>query len=767
MKPLYFINWGLTHDGRKVPLSPYTGEMINAHDDSQWVDYDTAKATGRPVALVITPKSDLVFIDLDKCIENGQFTSQAAADIYNLCQGAAIEYSQSGKGMHIFGRITEDLEHTCKNTALNIEMYTNARFAALTEKWLPGGSIDFELTDLVKQNLIPRYWEPNDSVDAGVDWVDEPVPDWHGPVDDLVLIDKMMNAKASADAMFGNGVTFKQLWSNDVPALAAKWPAIGEGKPYDQSSADMSLAMTLAFWTGKNPVRMERIMRMSGLTRDKWDKHRGYLKKTISGAISKQVKVYTNGQKSPVAEAMAAEIKHGAMVGANQLNDYFDGFVHLQQLNMAWEAKTGHLYKPENFKSSFGGHTFVITPDGSKTTRNAWEAFTENQIVRFPRAWTMCFRPEQKAGAILDVGGMTAINTYIPIEQPRKQGDPGPFLDLLRKLAPTEREFQILLAYMASLVQYKGIKFQWALALQGIEGNGKTTLARIIRYCLGDRYCHMPTAGNLGDGGLKFNGWIAQCLFAAFEEIHVSERRDLTDGIKPMISNETIEIQFKGKDQYTGDNRCNFMAFSNYKDALMTHEGDRRWCIIYCNQQSLDDLIKWGMDDEYFNWIYGWLRGNDGFAITHDFLANYEIPYELDPTKGAVRAPRTSSSVEAVELSLGTVEQEVCEAIDQETQGFRKDWVSSMALDQLLDDRGLSRRVPRNKRRDMMRKLGFDYHPGLNKGRVNQTVIQEKGKPRLYIKRGHDTTNWTSPKEILDRYMADQDYVLNLPHSES
>jgi hypothetical protein len=79
-------------------------------------------------------------------------------------------------------------------------------------------------------------------------------------------------------------------------------------------------------------------------------------------------------------------------------------------------------------------------------------------------------------GALVQRGGQTFVNTYWPVDVPRKAGDGSPFLNHLAKVLPDERDRFILLCYMAACVQHKGVKFQWAPLLQGVEGNGKYAL---------------------------------------------------------------------------------------------------------------------------------------------------------------------------------------------------------------------------------------------------------------------------------------------------
>ena len=108
-------------------------------------------------------------------------------------------------------------------------------------------------------------------------------------------------------------------------------------------------------------------------------------------------------------------------------------------------------------------------------------------------------------------------------------------------------------------------------------------------------------------------------------------------------------------------------------------------------------------------------------------------------------------------MGLGSVEQEVIEAIEENRVGFAGGWVSSVALERLLKEMRADRMIPRNKRRDMMRTLGYDLHPALPNGRVNNPIsLDENKKPCLYIKNGHVSLNFSSPSDIAAAYVKAQ-----------
>ena len=73
----------------------------------------------------------------------------------------------------------------------------------------------------------------------------------------------------------------------------------GGGQFKSGSERDLSLASRLAFWT-QDEAQIERIMRGSGCVREKWNKHRPYLRDTIGKALSGLTETYTAaGEAAP------------------------------------------------------------------------------------------------------------------------------------------------------------------------------------------------------------------------------------------------------------------------------------------------------------------------------------------------------------------------------------------------------------------------------------------------------------------------------------
>jgi hypothetical protein len=716
----------------KLPVDWRNGRVADSQDPSIWIDYDTAYAYGKGlVGFVFTDHDPFWFLDIDDCLLPSGW-SPLAQELCALLPGAAIEVSQSGKGLHAFGTGAVP-KHACRGEAgLGLEFYHTGRFVALGNRQ---GIVGDCLTDCTVgvAKMVERYFNRLPTELPDVEWSEAPTSEWRGSVEDEELIRRACAAK-SASGVFGSRATFAQLWDADVAALTKAFPD-SNGRAYDASSADAALAQHLAFWTGKNCKRMDALMRRSKLYREKYGRE-DYLKRTILQAVQKQKDVCIDKPMAELSTVAAVtsprDVEGNVFLNAEQQKVLFENCTYVSDINKIL-APQGHSYKSEQFDNMFGGYTFILDKANSKTTRSAWEAFNKSQVLVNRKVHSSSFRPDKEPGEIWTQGNELHVNSYWPINTPRKYGNPRPFTDHVARILPNDKDRAIVLAYMAAVVQHRGVKFQWTPLVQGAPGNGKSLLSRVLVEAIGKRHCHMPNAQELTD---KFNDWIDGKLFIAVEDVYVpKERREITEALKPMITNDWLEVQGKGKDKESRFVCANFMLNSNHKDAIQKTKDDRRFAVFYCAQQTASDILRDGMGGSYFPALYDWLR-RDGYAIVNDYLMTYAIPDELNPAKGCQRAPLTSSTAEAIMEGMGTIEQEITAAVLEDRVGFRNGWISSHYLDLLINDKGASR-IARNTRRNILMDLGYIVHPGLLNGQVNNVVHPDLCKPRLFIQKDH------------------------------
>ncbi len=223
-------------------------------------------------------------------------------------------------------------------------------------------------------------------------------------------------------------------------------------------------------------------------------------------------------------------------------------------------------------------------------------------------------------------------------------------------------------------------------------------------------------------------------LFYGVEDIYTPDhKREVFEELKPMITGgDGLEIERKGVDQVSDDICGNFMFNCNNKGGMRKTRNDRRICVLYTAQQSAADVVRDGMNGKYFPNLYDWLRA-DGYAIVAEYLYTFAIPDELNPAKDCSRAPTTTSTEDAINEGCGGIEQEILEAIAQGLPGFCGGWISSIQLEKLLERVGAARRVTHNKRKEILADLGYAPHPALLDGRVNNLVLPDNGKPRLFV----------------------------------
>lgn len=760
------------HPGKmdKVPMSPHTGKVCTAHDPANWTTAEHACAVAKAwnagavppkfgVAFSFQASDPFFFVDIDNAW-NGSAWSPVAQRLMSLFPGAAMELSQSGTGVHIFG-MGQAPAHGKKNAALGLEFYTELRFCALTGVGAMGNAATDHTAAL--HAITAEYFPPGAaSADGDFALSDAPVPEWRGPTDDDDLIRRALMSKSAA-SVFGGRASFADLWDANVDVLARAYPDTG-GRPYNASDADAALIAHLAFWTGKHGTRIKSLMRRSALVRDKWDRQGDdYLARSISEILARGGDVLQDKLPEPAAVPTAtSEAPEQAVVTGQTFlspadqKGLFAGCVYIQDRHRVL-IPGGAMLKPDQFRVAFGGYCFALDNVNERTTRNAWEAFTESQVLRAPRADTICFKPAEPPGALINDAGRVRVNTYWPADVKRITGDVTPFLAHLAKVLPDPRDQTIMLSYMAAIVQYKGVKFPWCPVLQGCEGNGKTFFSACVAMAVGQHFTHWPLADDIAS---QFNGWIADKIFVALEELQGQDHSadEVVRRLMVLITGSFgVQIQQKGVDQFSMEICANFIATTNHKTAVRkTPDTARRFALFYTAQQCFADLQRDGMTGDYFPQLYAWARA-EGFAAITDFLHGYAIPDEFNPAGRCHRAPHTSTTNEAMQESRGGVEQQIAETIAQDTPGFMGGWVSSIMLDRLITDSlKMGSRLSLAKRRDLLQGMGYILHPGLPDGRVNNPVQPDGRKPQLYILANHPARWITGAAEIAKAYTAAQ-----------
>ncbi len=336
-------------DGRrtKIPMVAATGSNGSSTNPATWTSSSLAESSphGDGIGFVVTPRDAYCGIDIDHCIADGAIHPYAKKIVDRF--DSYTEITVSGTGLRVWVKAKLPRRHNRINlpNGIGLEFYDQARFFTVTGDHLPGTPMAI----LDRQDAIDaayaRYFPP-----------DPPRPPRQAAVLSLSDLDMLTKARAAK-----NGDAFDRLWQGDT-----------SGHGGDDSAADLALCCHLAFWTGRDPVQMDRLFRQSGLYREKkWDRHGdSYANRTITKAIEMTPEVYTpgvplhrEGRSQVVSVPASAKGLFRVRDFADEIRDYYhhgaqqgqhpgwDSLAHLYRVGMReWTVVTG---APTSGKSAF------------------------------------------------------------------------------------------------------------------------------------------------------------------------------------------------------------------------------------------------------------------------------------------------------------------------------------------------------------------------------------------------------------------------------
>lgn len=264
----------------KVPYNPRTGSKADSTNPSTFAPFEftltaymmgVAHADGVGIGLFDGQSGT----DIDHHLEGGTPDEFCAGIIEDM--DAYTDISPSGDGVHIYftaPKFAKETDarfwktHYKKNPNNHCECYisghTNRFFTITGNKFHDGenGDKSTQVARFLEAHMLRKRNPTPTSSTSG------------GPTDrsdgQLVAIAKRSKV---------NGGKFTRLWEGDTS---------GYGSP---SEADQALCNFLAFYTGKDAERMDRMFRASGLYREKWERE-DYRTATIEKAIEDTTDTY-------------------------------------------------------------------------------------------------------------------------------------------------------------------------------------------------------------------------------------------------------------------------------------------------------------------------------------------------------------------------------------------------------------------------------------------------------------------------------------------
>jgi hypothetical protein len=278
------------------------------------------------------------------------------------------------------------------------------------------------------------------------------------------------------------------------------------------------------------------------------------------------------------------------------------------------------------------------------------------KLPNFPRVDKQCYKPAELP--IFEKDGLKYLNIWRPANIERVQGDVSPFLNHLKYILPAEYEKNILLDWMAYMVQNPGKKMMWSIMVQGKHGTGKSYIGKVLECLLGSYNVSFISSLNLK---VRFNTWFKHCCLVVVNELMIDGKISIMNSLKSYITDSPIFIEEKGVNIYPQENVSNFLFFSNYKNAITIERTERRYCVFYSPAEPEQDEVK---KKDYFDNLFGWTYENIGKV--YDYLMQRDLTH----FNAQGDAPVTEARMELLKSTGGALEHWIAEELELGNKPF-------------------------------------------------------------------------------------------------
>ncbi len=279
----------------KPPISPETGYEVDSLNPANWMTFEDARQAALAKGLDgigfslggKDTRTGILAVDLDDCIDDqGVINELARREVERF--NSYTERTPSTHGLRVLVRAAkpgdENKCYTKKHPG--IELYQDSRYITVTGRHLEGTPTAIAQRDQQLTELYFTMWpelrpaETNGAT-SGDDIGNRPVGKKPSP-----FMRRATNGTGPLDHD-DDGLIAKIRASKQGPLFSDLFDRGAISRYGDNhSNADAALLSILAFWTGKDAARMERIFSLSALAkREKWTDRSDYPERSIKAAI--------------------------------------------------------------------------------------------------------------------------------------------------------------------------------------------------------------------------------------------------------------------------------------------------------------------------------------------------------------------------------------------------------------------------------------------------------------------------------------------------
>ena len=305
---------------------------------------------------------------------------------------------------------------------------------------------------------------------------------------------------------------------------------------------------------------------------------------------------------------------------------------------------------PAAFNRSFEVH--LMTPESQQVGKAPImpSDFALN-LKHLPRVDGLTYDPRHSGSDNIFIHeGLRYLNEYRPESAPLPSSAKadtvgGLLINHLRILIEEPEYADLILYFLAHIIQRPGVKIRWCPVIQSGEGAGKSILADLMGAAIGKTNVKIVSPNVMFAG--PWNDWAFGCQFLVLEELRVQgkNRSDVMNRLKDFLTNNDLAKVEKYQNTRVCPNVANAIAFTNYHDAIHLDNSNRRYFVLESPLQSREQIEKL-VESGHFDKLDTIIRKHGG-ALRH-FLMNVRIPDDF-PTDGP--APVTRYSKALIEAS--------------------------------------------------------------------------------------------------------------------
>lgn len=563
-----WIVWRSEKRAGQTTKIPYqlNGKPASSTDPLTWTDYGSAKENATNfsgIGFVLTTESRILFIDLDKCLDDLPPEFQ---DLIAKCN-TYTEVSPSGNGLHLLLEIEGDLYLTANRSKKmpHFECYNTGRYMTVTENIYEGHDT-IRKVSVEDANELLRI--------VGYPWKEEP-----SGGRSLALPPVTLDTNNLLERMFAskNGKKIKALYDGDLSEYGD-----------DDSAADMAFCMHLAFWFGKDIDRMRSVWLSSPLgSRKKTQSRADYQIRTLQHAIDATKEVY----KSPaqvVKDKLGVEIDFQTDAKGNPI------------ANMTNVLRI--LRADPVTKRAFRYNEFFRLEEALQDGK--WVPFEKRHILEVMEYIQKSYPFFERISLVTIEQAVTLYLYDWVINEPREylhglQWDGehrlNHWLSIVYGTPDDEYHSAVganWLKGLARRVCEPGCKFDYVLVLEGPQGYRKTTSMHIL-----GRGMHVETT--MSTDNKDFYLLLLRNIIVEFSEGETLSRSEIKN-LKAVLTMQ--EDQFRlpyGRNVAMYPRHCVFAMTTNQSQYLKDETGNRRWLPVTLTMVADTEWLEKNLDQLY------------------------------------------------------------------------------------------------------------------------------------------------------------------------